>query len=755
MIQQSSLSNKRIVIVGLLLLAAIFLGLSLISFDSSDQSLFFVSALGADSSVANIFGSVGSNVAALLLFFFGDSSILLVPFLLLTACVVAGFRSFLQLWSRFLGLGFLILGSAALSSQLNTALWSGIYPGGVIGSSLSSILVAYTDVVVAYVAVLVMLAVGMVFIVRFSWVKPCAFFVKAIWGCIRIPHMLAYVQQFFVVFYRKILSFVARDSYENSGHSLEDLVHEVRQKPSQKIFEDPFWNRYGASFKVNQDEEDDYGLDEEWEIELEIDDFDEWGQDLIEDEPHQGHHDDNEVKEERFALPDKKLFPLQGSRKDDEERSRRAQERAESLAKKLAQFGIKGEVVGITIGPVVTLFEYAPASDVKVSKILSLEDDLALALEALSLRILAPIPGRPVVGFEVANTTRDIVPFADLVTSESFLKNGNKLPIVVGRDTAGDDVIGDLATMPHLLVAGSTGSGKSVALNAMLTSLLCSKTPDELKLILIDPKRLELAPYSDIAHLVFPIVTDVKKAPQVLKWAVGTMEERYDTMAKSGVRNVTEYQKKYGVEAMPYLVVVIDELADLMMTVGKEVEELIARLAQMARAAGIHMVVATQRPSVDVITGLIKVNFPSRMAFKVTSKIDSRTILDSAGAEKLLGKGDMLYIDASGMMQRVHGAYVQDSEINGVVAHIKEQREVQYQELEYLIKQAEEDEASDPLYGEVCSFVESLEEVSISLLQRKFRIGYNRSARLIDSLESRGIVLPADGGKMRKVRPKD
>lgn len=428
------------------------------------------------------------------------------------------------------------------------------------------------------------------------------------------------------------------------------------------------------------------------------------------------------------------------------------------LQDKLERFGIQGKVVSIKKGPVVTLFEYQPAVDSKLSKIIALEDDLALALQAMSIRILAPIPGKSVVGFEVANKNRKNVMIAQLIRSAEYQeKNKYVLPLILGEDTIGNSVIVDLTKMPHLLVAGSTGSGKSVALNTMLVSLLCKATPEELRLILIDPKRLEFAPYADIAHLLFPIITDPKNAIKALKWAVSHMEERYQKMAEAGARTIVDYNalcKDKPQDKFPYLVVMIDELADLMMTAGKEIEDLITRLAQMARAAGIHLLVATQRPSVDVITGLIKVNFPSRISFRVTSKTDSRTILDSSGADKLLGRGDMLFLSAhEGHLKRVHGAYVSDEEIFNVVSHIQKQRAVSYLDLSVAapdVTQAADDEDED-LMNDILQFLSEVDEVSISLLQRKFRIGYNRSARIIDALETRGFVGPSTGSKTRKV----
>jgi S-DNA-T family DNA segregation ATPase FtsK/SpoIIIE len=444
-----------------------------------------------------------------------------------------------------------------------------------------------------------------------------------------------------------------------------------------------------------------------------------------------------------YMLPEVPVAPESGAHHERAGVVQKEHERvAQVLEHKLERFGIQGKVVSITHGPSITLFEYQPAVDTKISTIIAREDDLALALQALSLRIIAPIPGKSVVGFEVARAQRTKIVWSDVMRSSSAQNFVGELPLILGVDTVGNELICDLAAAPHILVAGSTGSGKSVCLHTMIMSLLCRKTPDELKIILIDPKRLEFSWYADVAHLLFPVITTTDKAILALRWAVKTMEERYELLAQKGVRTVKEL-------GLPTIVVVIDELADLMMTAGKEVEYLIARLAQMARAAGIHMITATQRPSVDVITGLIKVNFPCRIAFRVMSKIDSRTIIDSAGAEKLLGKGDMLILDAKGSLTRAQGAFVSDSMVKEVVHAIKKQRIPEYEQLNVVdaVQTAEE----DALFEAIVSFVLQKDEVSISLLQRAFRIGYNRAARLIDSLEAQGHIMPAQGAKMRKV----
>jgi S-DNA-T family DNA segregation ATPase FtsK/SpoIIIE len=360
------------------------------------------------------------------------------------------------------------------------------------------------------------------------------------------------------------------------------------------------------------------------------------------------------------------------------------------------------------------------------------------------------------------------VMFGDIIGSNGLAGSTAHLPLALGVDIVGNPVIADLATMPHLLVAGATGAGKSVGMNVMLVSLLARVTPDKVRIILIDPKRLEFTPYADIPHLLFPIITNPAEVPPVLKWVAEEMELRYELMAQMGVRNIAEYHKlepalcfakerEVGihVHGMPYIVIMIDELADLIMVGGREIEMLIARIAQMARAAGIHMLVATQRPSVDVVTGLIKANFPSRIAFRVSTKIDSRTIIDSGGAEKLLGRGDMLYMSPSSMVgiQRLHGAYLTDKEIDSLTAYLKQERPASYFSLRQVVAQHSEqvEEYNDPLYDEVCQFIGTVDEISISLLQRKYRVGFNRSARLIEMLERDGYVAAAQGGKPRRV----
>ena len=466
------------------------------------------------------------------------------------------------------------------------------------------------------------------------------------------------------------------------------------------------------------------------------------------------------------------------------------------LEKKLLDFGIEGRVVQVLPGPVITLFEYEPAPGIKVSRIVSLTDDLSLAMRCVGLRILAPVPGKPVVGIEIPNIRRETIYFKEVMTSDEFQLSQSKLTLAIGKDITGEPAVQDLATTPHLLMAGSTGSGKSVGLNAMICSILLNATPDEVKMIMVDPKMLELSVYDGIPHLISPVVTNPKKAAAALQWAVSEMESRYKMMAERGVRNISGFnelaeklQKEYyqelkkrqkankGVKPamaeedededegvlpeppakLPYIVILIDELADLMMVASKGVEDSLTRLAQMARAAGIHLIVATQRPSVDVLTGIIKANFPARMSYKVTSRVDSRTILDAMGADKLLGKGDMLFLPpGTTKLQRLHGVMVSDAEIQRIVDFIKKQAKPHYQEdiFQSVVQEEskrEEEEEFDEKYDEALAIVAKDRQASISYIQRRLRIGYNRAARIIETMEREGVVGPSDGVKPREV----
>lgn len=445
------------------------------------------------------------------------------------------------------------------------------------------------------------------------------------------------------------------------------------------------------------------------------------------------------------------------------------QEKGRALMACFNNFDVKGELVKITPGPVVTMYEVRPAPGVRVSKIANLADDLSLALKAVSVRIQAPLPGTDRVGIELPNDERETVNFRELVETEEFRQGCGPLTMILGRDIAGAPCMTDLASMPHLLVAGSTGAGKSVCLNSIIISLLYRLQPEQMQLMLIDPKRIEMSVYADLPHLVHPVVTEMSDAKAALDWAVHEMMRRYDIMKPLGARNITAYNKK--IEAMgdhplaeyadatplPYLVIIIDELADLMMTAAREVEASIVRLGQLARAAGIHMILATQRPSVDVVTSLIKTNMSGRISFKVTSKYDSRTILDQNGAEQLLGKGDMLFKPPTTSMRRLHGPFLSDEEVATVVNYWKEKRAPGYA-VDFSQWSNEKgagsgggDASDDPIYEDAKAYVIAQGSASISRLQRQFQIGFNRAGRLVDQFERDGIVGPALGSKPRKV----
>jgi S-DNA-T family DNA segregation ATPase FtsK/SpoIIIE len=465
--------------------------------------------------------------------------------------------------------------------------------------------------------------------------------------------------------------------------------------------------------------------------------------------------------EEGFRIPSVNLLddPEKKSTRADEENLRM---QSKLLEKKLADFGVSGEVVAVTPGPVVTTFEYEPAPGVKINKVVNLTDDLALTLRAASIRVVAPIPGKAVIGIEIPNAVRETVRFKEIVSSSAFEKSKSKLTICLGKDIVGNPIVTEMDRMPHLLIAGATGSGKSVALNGMICSFLYKSIPNDVRLIIIDPKRIELSIYEEIPHLITPVVTDAKKATHALFWAVREMERRYELLSDNHARNIQQFNNKAAKdtskepEHLPYIVVVIDELADLMMVASRDVEVALTRLAQMARAAGIHLILATQRPSVDVLTGVIKANFPTRLSFQVSSKTDSRTILDTNGAENLLGNGDMLFLPpGTAKIQRIHGAFISEAELARITNFLKGQKKPEYDisvtKAPVDDKNNDDSEEYDERYDEAVALVTKTGQASISMVQRHLRIGYNRAARIIEVMEKEGVVGPSDGVKPREV----
>ncbi|MEW6380549.1 MAG: DNA translocase FtsK 4TM domain-containing protein [bacterium] len=501
----------------------------------------------------------------------------------------------------------------------------------------------------------------------------------------------------------------------------------------------------------------------------------------------QSQADEEDAFEEILSGPKGALPPLslleQTQKTETAESKQWIQDSCRKLEEKLLNFAVQGKVVQVLPGPVVTRYEFEPAPGVKISKIANLSDDLALAMKALSVRIVAPVPGKSVVGLEIPNQQREVVYLREILESEQFTKANSRLTLALGKDIAGTPYVTDLARMPHLLIAGATGSGKSVAINALICSILFNATPDEVKFIMIDPKMLELGVYNDIPHLLTPVVVEPKEAASALRWATQEMENRYRILADRGVRNIGQYNhqvlsedKKPSPPApegspeespagilhhspLPYIVIVIDEFADLMIMSAREVETLLIRLAQMARAVGIHLIIATQRPSVDVVTGLIKANFPSRISFRVSSKTDSRTILDANGAEKLLGLGDMLFLPpGSSDLVRLHGSSITEGEIKRLVKYLASQGKPEYDDtiLSFCGDDAkpgskQDEEEYDDLYDKAVDLVIKTRQASISMIQRRLRIGYNRAARMIELMERDGVVSKPQGSKPREV----
>lgn len=524
---------------------------------------------------------------------------------------------------------------------------------------------------------------------------------------------------------------VRREKYESKDDSNSDKVINLEEENKKNInddFDERFEKAKINSYKSKQVDLSDFDqtFKEEYTLNYKFPKLD-----LLDDRENGSEVDQNDIKD----------------------KARRIEECLDS-------FGIKSKVVQINIGPSVTCFELKPQRGVKVSKILNLSDDLSLALATSDIRIEAPIPGKSHVGIEVPNSKKEVVGLKEMIASEEFIKNTKELPFVLGKSISGSPKVSAIEKMPHLLVSGATGSGKSVCINTIIMSILYKHSPDEVKLLLIDPKIVELSIYNGIPHLIMPVITDPKKASSSLFWAIREMERRYKLFEENHVRDISSYRDlteiDENIEKLPYIVIIIDELSDLMMTAAGEVEDYITRLAQKSRACGIHLIIATQRPTVDVITGTIKANIPSRIAFAVTSQIDSRTILDMSGAETLLGKGDMLFSPSDAMKpMRIQGAFVSDSEVLRVVNYIKETREEEYDKkametVEEKTKVIENDD-EDELINEAIEIIINENTASVSLIQRKLKVGYARAGRIIDQLEARGIIGGYEGSKPRKV----
>ena len=744
--------------VGILFLGlAIFFLLALLSYSPRDPS--WNHSVGGEIDIANLGGRIGALVSDLLLQGVGLGALILPLYLVGTFISLVSGRQYPPLSS--VGGALLLILCTAIWSSLLLPVWviqgTEVLSGGAIGEIIGEFFVTLFNPIGTYLLMSVFFALALIITTHISPLRIAALLFAGLMagGCLLLQTLRRIVTLFARLGRRrsKIVVENGLDSPEKAKKRLKKVkigrAHAEKPKtPPMNQGSLPFLRERG-----------------------------------------------------RITLPSLNLLedPPQRRKKSADKDSLRL--KSQQLENKLRDYGVEGRVVEVHPGPVVTMYEFQPAAGIKLSKISSLADDLALAMSAMSVRIVAPIPGKAVVGIEIPNLEREGVNFKELLLSSTFQRGKSILPLALGKEIDGVPMVADLTKMPHLLIAGSTGSGKSVGINCLICSILFKLTPEHVKFIMVDPKRLELSVYDHIPHLLLPVVTNPKRAAAALGWAVEEMERRYSMMSLSGTRGIASYNRYVEkqlarrnqvaapdpetaddadscdvvippLEKIPYIVIVIDELADLMMVASKEVEESITRLAQMARAAGIHLILATQRPSVDVITGLIKANFPARISFRVSSKIDSRTILDASGGEHLLGNGDMLLLSpGSSNFTRLHGAFISDDEIKDLTDYLRSQGAPEYQE--DMLKKHEaalakakskangartasdfdedEDQGYDELYDQAVDFVSRLKGASASMIQRKFRIGYNRAARIIETMEREGIVGPAEGSKPRKI----
>jgi len=746
-LSDSVVRNIKEVSFILLAMVAIYISIALLSYHPGDPG--WSQAVSSDL-VQNKAGPVGAWLANVLLYIFGYLSYLLPALLVVDGWRIFQSRRKQQLLDNFrLGLrtiGFLLTlsGSCALAwlyFEANAQLPHGIKgSGGIFGDAAGSVLRITFGHLGSTLIMLTMLLIGITLYTELSW----------LWLMDTTGHWtLKLSNKIHDLICRLRDSSVGRKVRREREITVRSKIKKIEQRQSPKI--EPIILGLESSFRA-----------------------------------------ENEKQEYLFIPPADSFLPqLNLLDPPPPPKGQYSGESLEAISRlvelKLKDFGIDVEVVAVHPGPVITRFEMQPAPGVKGNQIINLAKDLARSLSVVSVRVVDVIPGKSVVGLEIPNENRELVTLGEILNSREYDNVSSGLALALGKDISGNPIVADLAKMPHLLVAGTTGSGKSVALNAMIISILYKATAREVRMILIDPKMLELSVYEGIPHLLAPVVTDMKEASNALRWCVTEMERRYKLMAILGVRNIGGFNRKLKeardkkqpvldpiytpiseedsvpeLEEFPLIVVVVDELADMMMTVGKKVEELIARLAQKARAAGIHLILATQRPSVDVITGLIKANIPTRIAFQVSSKVDSRTILDQMGAENLLGHGDMLYLPpGTGFPERVHGAFLDDHEVHNVVKNIKARGEPDY--LDEIIKGPNEGGAEaipgleaptddmDPLYDEAVRIVTETRKSSISYIQRRLKIGYNRAARIVEEMEKSGLVGPLESNSSREI----
>ncbi len=816
---------RKDILAVIFLALGVFLGLCLISYSPTDPAINSASNVAH---IRNLGGVVGSYISDFLFTVFGISAyITSAVCLLISALQLKGLPIKIRVRDVFYYCGLVVFASTLIHLRFETIPIRGrpIPGGGIVGGLIGDILAAYLNRPGAYVIAFAGFALFFLLSTNLSITTLISAATKAIktsflgllaccsWLFMNLVVAIKKAPAFLkALFTEKIPSLFRRKKKHEPKIHINELTS--ARKRSQKDDDVASLKPIKAKDEEDDEESDDEDYEEE-EEDIDEEDGEEGEEDgeedAEEDEEHTGHKDaaatlsvimgpkilkradaakkravDEQLRftkmsAEGYEPPPIGLLGAEDRKKVDVDEAA-LKKNSLLLESKLKDFDVEGHVTAIHPGPVITMFEFEPAAGTKLNKIVNLQDDLSLAMGGRSVRTIPHLPGKAALGIEVPNGEREIVWLRDILSTPQFMRSSTKLPLVLGASTSGHPMIDDLAKMPHLLVAGATGSGKSVAINSIIISILYRSSPADVRLILVDPKMLELSIYDGIPHLLLPVVTKPKPAVQAMRWAIKEMERRYRLMNDSGTRNILGYNEKIEkglveiknaeqvAEALgknpeaivhtgkiPYIVIVIDELADLMMTASQDMEEAITRLAQMARAAGIHLILATQRPSVDVITGLIKANFPARIAFKVTARHDSRTILDCMGAETLLGQGDMLFMKPSGgHLVRVHGSYVTDSDISRVVTHIKGQGEPVYDESILAEPEGGEEGGdfegeNDELYDKAVKLVAETKQASISMVQRRLRIGYNRAARMIERMESDGIVGPAEGSKPRQV----
>ena len=713
MVKKSSRSSRVItsplneILSMTLIFLSLFLFLSLITYSPNDPSFFHSNNTN---STSNLIGIIGAYLSDIFFFVLGYSSYLLCFFLVYLSFKI--YKDDIKAFSSNIQIGFLIT-LIALCCFLSINVQDQILlagTGGLTGSLISAFLLKYLNLTGTILLIIFFIFAGFTLWFKLSWINIIDFSGEKI---------LLFFRKMFSLLINNVVINKKMSNYDdntakmdsNDKGSISNIKIEPKitsLKSSDKIYKE----KQISLFSNNEDIELP-PLDLFSEVDL-----------------------DEEIYSDESLKARSKLLEL-----------------------KLQDYGVKANVVSVAQGPVVTLFELDLEAGIKGERITNLSKDIARALSVISVRVVENIPGKTTIGIEIPNDRRQTVHLSEIIKSTAFQNASSNISVALGKNISGNPVVIDLAKTPHLLVAGTTGSGKSVAINSMIVSMLYKSTSKDVRLILIDPKMLELGVYDDIPHLLTPVVTDMRLAANALTWCVGEMERRYDLLAEKGVRNIDSFNDNVETEdeKLPKIVIVIDEFADLFLVVGKKIEELIARLAQKARAAGIHLILATQRPSVDVITGLIKANIPSRISFKVSSKIDSRVVLDQVGSESLLGHGDMLYLETGkSILQRVHGTYVSDEDVNEIAKYLKSDKKVNY--LEDVTSQNESENTfstdtddTEPLYNEAVEIVIESEKASISYLQRKLKIGYNRAARLIEKMEEVGIVSSVKSNGTRDV----